>query len=110
MKWALNLSLQLPSANDRMVNGRDRVSRAIYAKHRDDWAHVLTVLARSAGIPPATSKRKVTFIRLMGKRQRAFDDDDLIGGCNLVRDAMRKPKPWTKKVGKAKVRMMTSGA
>lgn len=109
-RWTLTVPLPLLSANDRIVNGRDKVSRAIYANRRDAWAQILTTLARYHGIPAATGKRRVTFIRLMGKGQRAFDDDDLIGGCKLVRDAMRRPKPWTKRVGKARVSMLTAGA
>lgn len=110
MTWTIRTNRQLPSANVRLVNGRDRKSRAIYARTRDEWAMALEMLARQEGIPSATGKRRVTFVRLMGKGQRAFDDDDLVGGCKLVRDAMRKPQPWTKKVGKLKVPMMTAGA
>jgi hypothetical protein len=109
-KWYLTFEEQLPSANDRLVNGRDRKSRAIYARKRDDWAALLTLAAKMAGIPAATGKRRVTFVRIMGKRQRAFDDDDLSGGCKLVRDAMKRPHKWTKKIGKVSVPMLTAGA
>lgn len=80
----------VPSANDRHVNGRDRVSRAMYRKLRDGWAYALGMLGRHVpkvgeGYRP---KRRVTVVRVMGPRQREFDVLNMAGGLKPIIDAM----------------------
>lgn len=36
----------------------------------------------------ATGKRSVKLTRLIGHRERAYDDDNFIGGCKPIRDAL----------------------
>jgi hypothetical protein len=95
--WSFTIPRAVPSANDRLCNGRDRVSRAMYARARDSWANDLAVMMRVHGIPAATAPRRVTITRLWGKRQRLWDDDNLSGGAKLVRDAMRASHAYKRK-------------
>jgi hypothetical protein len=36
----------------------------------------------------SATKKFITFTRIMGKRERLYDDDNLIGGLKPVRDAL----------------------
>jgi Holliday junction resolvase RusA-like endonuclease len=42
------------------------------------------------GIPAAEGKRRVTFERVWGPGQRAYDRDNLVGGMKPIRDALTK--------------------
>lgn len=92
MTWTLHINRPVPSANDRHVNGRDRVSRAMYRKLRDAWARDLTALAKQAGVTPPWSKRRIVLTRIMGPRQREYDHGNLVGGAKPIIDAMLGPK------------------
>ena len=41
-------------------------------------------------IPTFQSQVKITVTRMWGKRKRAFDIDNLYGGCKLLLDAMKQ--------------------
>lgn len=110
--WCLHLPIDLPSANNRLVNGRDPVSRARYKRARDGYAAAVRGEAQRLGIPIVASRavwstvdplslvytldalpfRVVRIVRLMGKRQRPFEDDDFIGGAKGFRDACQRDR------------------
>jgi hypothetical protein len=93
MTWTIRIPRAVPSANDRHCNGRDRVSRALYRKLRNAWAADLIAAARIAGIPAPKGKRSIAITRVMGKGQRAYDFDDLVGGVKPILDAMKPARP-----------------
>lgn len=93
MAWTFTLPLALASANEHVVNGRHAATAARYRRERDAWAHALRFSAIAAGVPlvgvDSPRLRAVWIIRLWGKRQRAWDDDNLIAACKGLRDAMQ---------------------
>jgi hypothetical protein len=111
--WILVVPVNLPSANDRLVNGRDRVSRAVYQRTRNGWAYAIKAIAMIAGVPlfrddeSEARVRHITITRLWGKGCRAFDDDDLTGGAKGFRDACQRPMV---KPRKGKVPTLVPGA
>lgn len=83
--WQFTLPLELESLNARRVNvGATRWS---YKRKRDGWAMALRAIVPRA-ILAVEGKRRVTLTRLMGKGQRAFDRDNLVGGAKGLVDAM----------------------
>lgn len=126
MRWTIEILRPVPSGNDRFVNGHDRASMARYRKLRNSWAVDLTNAAMSIGLrrlswrnqstDPGT-KRMMVLTRIMGPRLRAYDFDDLVGGCKPIIDAMKPPKPARvttfktgPRKGKAKVLPAVHGA
>lgn len=112
--WSFTLPIDLSSANLRIVNGRHAATAAMYRKRRDTWVSWMIMEARHVGLPfvgdagrgdiglmyvvlgdghVAQWRRRVTITRLMGKRQRAWDDDNLIAACKALRDGMQMPRP-----------------
>lgn len=97
MTWHLHVPVKLLSANDRLCNGRDPTSRAIYKRTRDSWAAAIRATAQIAGVPlfdadeDAARFRHVHLVRLWGKGCRAFEEDDFIGGAKGFRDACQRP-------------------
>lgn len=105
MTWTLVIPRALPSANERHVNGRDPVARAMYRRLRNAWvsdlmAHSGTLFQVEA-VPLATGRRRVVLTRVMGKGQRPYDIDSLPGGCKLVLDAMKPAKAARQTVWKS---------
>lgn len=97
MTWTFSLPIDLPSANAHVVNGKHAVTAAIYRTQRDRWAWWAEVAARGQGCPLFTERsdprrRRVTIVRLLGARQRDYDDDNLIAACKGLRDAMQRPR------------------
>jgi hypothetical protein len=97
MTWTIALPRPVPSANDRHVNGRDMVGRALYRRLRDSWARDLRIMATLAGVAFVTDRnqprRRVVIVRIMGKGQREYDVQNLIGGTKAIVDAMQPPRP-----------------
>lgn len=96
--WSLLVPVKLPSANDRLCNGRDATSRAIYKRTRDGWAAAIRGVALVAGVPLFRDDdgearfRHVTLVRLWGKGCRAFEEDDFVGGAKGFRDACQRAR------------------
>ena len=83
--WQFTLPLELESLNAHRVNSG--ATRWSYKRKRDGWAMALRATVPRA-ILAANGKRRVTLTRLMGKGQRAFDRDNLVGGAKGLVDAM----------------------
>lgn len=47
---------------------------------------------QQGGVPSFSGHVKMSITRLMGKRQREFDDENIASGVKLIRDVMRKRK------------------
>ena len=96
MTWTFILPIDLPSANAHVVNGRHAATAAIYRTQRNKWAWWAEVAARGQGVPLTSAaagvRRRVTITRLLGARQRDYDDDNLIAACKALRDAMQCPR------------------
>lgn len=98
MTWILEIPLKPPNLNGRSVNragGRSgSVRRAFaaeaarYRKARGIWTWLIANAAQRAGCPRATGKRRVVYVRIMGPRERSWDEDNLIGGGKMVFDAL----------------------
>lgn len=95
--WTFTIPRSVPSANDRLVNGRDRVSRAMYTAARNAWARDLYAMSWIHGVTKPTGRRLVTIERLWGPRCREWDYDGLVGGCKPVVDAMQPMRTYTRK-------------
>jgi len=112
MTWEFVIPRAISSANARIVNSGK--TRWAYSKSRNAWADDLRRAMQIHRIPDASGKRKITITRLMGHGQRAFDDDDFVGGAKLVRDAMQRPRKVQRMSGVLLVKgaslIMTDGA
>jgi len=91
-EWQFHIPRDVVSLNARGTNRGSWDSRSAYVKDRKAWAWHMRA-ARLAH--PSMDLRKVemprrrlTLTRLWGPRQRAFDQDNLVGGLKLVVDAM----------------------
>ncbi len=109
-RWILDVPIVLTSANDHVVNGRDRVAAARYKHKRDTAAHAIRMVARQAGVPlldalpyvdragrpdvAARPVRAVHVVRLLASRHREWDDDNLAAACKALRDACQLPRNW----------------
>lgn len=122
-RWTFTLPIDLSSANLRIVNGKDRVAGAKYRRARDHAADMCFWRAKQLGMAlhlfpgadlalddSARTRRRVTIVRLMGKRQRAFDDDGMVAACKGLRDAMQRPRTYGKRVGAHVVQVPIAGA
>lgn len=97
-RWVFTLPIDLRSKN-RVANARDhRLSGAIKKRLRDKWTEWARFAAMAAGVPlfrgvggPGYVRRRVTIVRLMGRRQHAFDRNDGMegGDAATLRDAMQ---------------------
>lgn len=116
--WSFTLPIDLSSANMRIVNGRHAATAAMYRRRRDTWVSWMCLAARHAGLPfvgdagrtvglmyvvlgdgdVAKWRRRVTIVRLMGRGQRAFDDDNIAAACKGLRDAMQRPRTYGKRM------------
>jgi hypothetical protein len=84
--WTITVPRALSSQNRAATNGRGQFG----ARYRDDrgkWVWDITMAMRSAAVPKATGKRRITITRLMGKGQREWDVPNLWGGIKLPLDA-----------------------
>jgi hypothetical protein len=102
MTWTLHIPRPVPSANARHVNGRDRVSRALYRKLRNAWARDLIAAWRNLSaygetIPLCGTlrqvQRRLVLTRIMGPRQREYDTGNIEGGWKPILDAMKPATP-----------------
>lgn len=85
--WEWEIGLELASLNAHQQND----SRGwAYRKSRDTWTALMRSAAVAAAMPVPTEKRRVLFTRLYSGREREWDDDNLIGGAKLARDAMER--------------------
>lgn len=97
--WVLRIAMKPPNLNDHAVNragGRSRAGRQAlaaqagqYRKARDGWTLLVKNAAQLASCPAATGKRRVVYVRIMGPRERSWDEDNLIGGGKMVFDALK---------------------
>lgn len=86
-RWEFFVPLEVESLNAHRVNAGG--SRWGYKRSRDAWCKGLVACSpRDSHSPGARVKRRVTLVRIIGPRQRAFDRSNLIGGCKPVWDAM----------------------
>ena len=75
------------SMNEHRVNAG--AARWDYKRERDAWTgHLRLVFDRVLREPVGQTLRRVTITREWGPRRRAFDRDNLVGGCKVVVDAM----------------------
>lgn len=123
--WTFDLAIDLPSANEHIVNGSDAATRARYKKLRDSYALLLTREAKRLHIPtcnPATyamvrgvavaveraavPTRWIELLRLKGKGQRDWDDDNLRAAFKAFRDAFQAQRlvTVTQWMGRLKVK------
>lgn len=86
--WTFTIPIEVESLNAHRVNAGAKWQQAAYRKRRDAWQQWMRAGRLNHKIPTATSKRRVTLTRLYNGRQRAFDDDNLSGGCKPIVDAM----------------------
>ena len=108
-RWELHPPIDLKSKNRSELNRGGRARFGMYARERDGYARTLRTVALQARVaplalfapghviasPPAAAPvpfRRVTVVRLMGTRQRAFDDDGFIGGAAAFRDACQRER------------------
>ena len=84
--WTLRPPFEVESLNAHRVNAGH--GRWAYAKVRKAWLQALIVEARATSCPEATGMRRVTITRVYSGRQRAYDGDNLRGGCKPLVDAM----------------------
>ncbi len=118
MTWTFTLPIDLSSANLRIVNGKDRVAAAKYRRARDGAAGMCYWRAKQSGMPMierdhgtvGLGRRRVTITRLIGARQRAFDDDGMVATCKGLRDAMQRPRTYGKRIGEHVVQVPIAGA
>lgn len=82
------LERKLPSANERSVNAN--TARFHYRKERDAWGWLLKVAMIQHGIPRANEKRRLRIVRVLGKGEREYDFDNLVGGAKALVDAMAR--------------------
>jgi len=104
MTWTLHLPIDLKSKNGAELAKGARARAGIYAAARNRYARALRFVAAKVGVAPLAlfpagamestpvPFRRVTIARLMGKRQRPFDDDGLIAGAACFRDAMQRDR------------------
>jgi hypothetical protein len=87
--WVLYLDIDSPSQNRLYGNVRNHhAARAHYARIRND-AELQFKRARNVkGIPLATGKRRITWERILGPRQREYDETNFIGGLKPIVDGM----------------------
>lgn len=84
--WQFHIALPVQSGNRHIYNVGS--SRWRYAKERNDWQTAIKAERISQRIPTATGKRRVTFTRYYGGRQREFDGDNFQTGAKMIRDAL----------------------
>ncbi len=84
--WQFHIALPVQSGNRHIYNVG--ASRWRYAKERKTWQDAIRVERLRLGIPGAVSKRRVTFTRYYGGRQREMDPDNLATGAKCVLDAL----------------------
>lgn len=84
--WQFHIALPVQSGNRHIYNVGS--SRWRYAKERNDWQTAIKAKRISQRIPTATGKRRVTFTRYYGGRQREFDGDNFQTGVKMIRDAL----------------------
>lgn len=90
-EWTLDVPVPMIGHNKGIGNKGTRWQRVQYAKHRDSIITALCAL-RPRDAWPAQKPRHVTITRLMGKRQRAYDEDNLRAACKAYLDAMKPPR------------------
>lgn len=84
--WQFHIALPVQSGNRHIYNVGS--SRWRYAKERNDWQTAIKAERISQRIPTATGKRRVTFTRYYGGRQREMDPDNMATGLKSCLDAL----------------------
>ena len=89
--WLICLDLVIASANKRVSNTRQ--CGYTYRERRDAAQSSLEYWRRELSIPPARSRRRVRFTRLIGRtrggRKRIpYDEVNFAHGCKYVLDAL----------------------
>jgi hypothetical protein len=86
MSWTRYVAIDWPSQNSLYGSANHRATRARIKRLRDgaeaSFRHGFSEC------PPATGKRRVTWERILGPRQREFDEPNLIGGLKPLLDGM----------------------
>lgn len=86
--YRLMLAMDAPSQNKLYKMRNHHAARALYKRLRDE-AHKQFVYERHIhGIPLAKGKRSVTWCRILGPRQKLFDEPNFVGGLKPIIDGM----------------------
>lgn len=93
--WTIRLEHALRSLNDIRGNVKGRYGRL----YRNEKRFYLSALARKH-VPKAEQWRQIIVRRLWGKRRRAFDHDNLVGGGKPLVDALKQHGIITEDNGK----------
>lgn len=85
MRWTMYLPVEIPSANalKRALYGGNR---GAYSSVRREFAYAVAFKCRQ--IPKATGPRSVTITRLIAKRGRQYDQDNLVAGAKGLMDEL----------------------
>lgn len=84
--WLVRLpGVALPSTNSLGSNTR-RYNK--YRSFRTKFSRLLDKYATE--VPPAEAKRRVLIVRQYGKRKRAYDYGNLVGGCKPLLDCLKE--------------------
>jgi len=87
--WVLYLPINVPSQNTLYGNVRDhKAARWKYRGHRDKAELLFRSARNNKRIPPARGKRRVTWERILGPRQREYDEPNFVGGLKPIIDAL----------------------
>ena len=83
-RWTFTIPLDTPSQNKLYASADHRWGRVQYRKYRD----IAEMVALSSKIPKATGPRLVRWTRVLGPRQRYFDEMNFIGGLKPACDGL----------------------
>lgn len=85
MTWVLSIPRSIPSRNQT-------ANQHWSARSRDKrlWAKDIGIAALVAGVPRATGKRRLRIVRVMGKGQKRFDEDN--HDVKALIDSLKPPK------------------
>lgn len=86
--WSFWCDREIESLNAHRVNAGAKWQQAAYRRDRDAWQLWMRFGMFSQKILNAKAKRRVKIVRQYSGRQRAFDKDNLAGGCKQLVDAM----------------------
>jgi hypothetical protein len=85
--WSFTLYLDVPSQNSLSGNHGKWSAIRRYRKLRRDATLLMTSYKNVLEIPTATGKRRITWTRILGPRQRLFDEMNFIGGLKALADS-----------------------
>ena len=84
--WEVFIERDPPSLNERVFNSGPRAY--LYRQESEVWGWEMRHARLNQKIPKAKTRRRVTFERHYGGRQKERDHDNFVGGIKAVVDAM----------------------